>query len=697
MNKKHMSRALGVFSLATLALALPAVAHGHGGTYAGPGDTGPPGGFGGGNPTGPTTPSGSGPTSGPTTPTTPTPAAPGTPAGTVGFSPTGPFTGPGGPPPVDLTGWGVWWAFNRDPFLNLKAHLHAGDTTTGSDNYYLGRGGRIGARDTHAPGDEQIRQIVVALLDALENESDADIVTGCLIALAKIGDEKAENGESAFEDVFTRHLKDANREISETAAVALGILANPAAIPTLAALVKDDPGGRRLVGAHEVHWRVRAFAAYGLGLIGHEASDDDVRRTVLRHLLDVLASDTGAVLDVHVACMVSFGLTALETMESPQGDAAPESSRTAQIEWLLATFRDHDNEDILRAHAPTAMVRLLDRSPSSAFEGYEQLKRAIFDELAGPLAPRSKERAEIVRSSVIALGLLADNDADPLDERIRATLLEASKDLRDEQARLFAKIAVARSAGRTGAGPEPGAGMDEAIGLLSRSLARARSHNQRAWSAIAMGVLGQGIYLKGVLVPDHLSAPIRVALAKERSPALIGPYAIAAGLMREQESAERLRKHFAELREDETRGYVAVALGLMGDRLALEPIQRQLAESQLRPELLSRCAIALGLLGDKHVGLQLVEMLASSNSLASQSAIASALGFIGDQNSIEPLVDLLKEAPQPKVRAFAAVALGVIADKEPLPWNSKIAVGLNYRASVPTLMDMEGLGILNIL
>ncbi len=48
-------------------------------------------------------------------------------------------------------------------------------------------------------------------------------------------------------------------------------------------------------------------------------------------------------------------------------------------------------------------------------------------------------------------------------------------------------------------------------------------------------------------------------------------------------------------------------------------------------------------------------------------------------------------------RAFAAVALGVVADKELLPWNSKIAVDMNYRAAVGTLTTGAGNGILEIL
>ncbi|MBC8327822.1 MAG: hypothetical protein H8E31_03665, partial [Planctomycetes bacterium] len=81
------------------------------------------------------------------------------------------------------------------------------------------------------------------------------------------------------------------------------------------------------------------------------------------------------------------------------------------------------------------------------------------------------------------------------------------------------------------------------------------------------------------------------------------------------------------------------------------------------------------------------------------SAAATAIGFIGDHRSVTPLADLLGNDRDftPLGRAFAAVALGLVADKETLPWNSKIAEDLNYRAAVSTLRDQAGTGILDIL
>ena len=154
----------------------------------------------------------------------------------------------------------------------------------------------------------------------------------------------------------------------------------------------------------------------------------------------------------------------------------------------------------------------------------------------------------------------------------------------------------------------------------------------------------------------------------------------------------------ARLNADEPRGYIAVALGLMNAREAVEPIQQIVKESKFRPELLKQAAIGLGLLGDKDLVGDLVEMLGEAKGLATQAAISSALGFIGDQRSIDPLVAMLQNQDlTDSARGFAAVALGIVADKEPLPWNSKIGVDLNYRASTTTLNDQNGTGILNIL
>ena len=145
--------------------------------------------------------------------------------------------------------------------------------------------------------------------------------------------------------------------------------------------------------------------------------------------------------------------------------------------------------------------------------------------------------------------------------------------------------------------------------------------------------------------------------------------------------------------------YLCIGLALMKNERSTELIRSVVHGAIRRPKLLQQAAIALGKLGDKSVTNELQDMLVNdpSRNLAKLSAISSALGFIGDRRTIGPLTAMLHdESITDLSRAFAAVALGGVADKEPLPWNSKIAVNLNYRAAVETLTNGSS-GILDIL
>ena len=94
---------------------------------------------------------------------------------------------------------------------------------------------------------------------------------------------------------------------------------------------------------------------------------------------------------------------------------------------------------------------------------------------------------------------------------------------------------------------------------------------------------------------------------------------------------------------------------------------------------------------------ELHDRLSKSDSTAELATIANALSLVGDRTSIEPLIEALQDRERPKLaRAFAAAALGGIGDKDALPWNTRIAVGMNYMATVDTLTNGQT-GILDIL
>jgi len=700
--KKHL---LAAALLAGGLFCIPSETHAHGGQYRGPGDTVPPGGGGSGGG------GGAGPASGPGGPSTPGPGGPATPGagapGAPGGSPGKPSTGGGGGGGPDLTQWSFWWEFNKEPYLNLKSKIHSGASETGTDGFFLGHGEKKQTKDNLKPTQEQIRQkIVPSLLEALEKETNNDIVTGCLIALAKIGDAPSETGDSQFEKVISKFLKDKNQEISETAAVALGILANPKSIPTLTHLLNDDSDGRGLVGQSEVNYRTRAFAAYGLGLIGKLTSSEQDRKDIVTALRTTIESDSTRTRDLKVSCVISMGLVALETMDSsaqPEKKDAlipPESSRIAQLDYLLAYLANDKENYLVRAHCPTALARLLGGLPGEQFQTY---RKKIAEELLNRIEPKSKEQAEVIQSSIQALGLIGTNDGgDPLDKKIRETLKGVPKDVADQQARNYSLISLAKIGGRTANGAKDAeGGIEDITKALLSQLSDGKS-SIVPWAGLACGVMVNEL-VKGnnnsSKIPV-LQGAVRSAIDEEgKDPNKLGAFAISSGIMNDVEAKAELIKRLDSEKDETARGYLAVGLGLMNARDAIEKINKIVDESKYKPDLLKQAAIALGLLGDKEVVQKLIENLQEAKGLATQAALSSALGFIGDQRSIDPLVQMLKDdGLTDRARGFAAVALGIVADKEPLPWNSKIGLDLNYRASTETLTNTSaGTGILDIL
>jgi HEAT repeat protein len=142
-----------------------------------------------------------------------------------------------------------------------------------------------------------------------------------------------------------------------------------------------------------------------------------------------------------------------------------------------------------------------------------------------------------------------------------------------------------------------------------------------------------------------------------------------------------------------------VALGLGGFGETAETLRAIVRDSRYRPSVMRDAATGLGLLGDRAIVPDLLDMLREAQGLAAIAAITQSLGTIGDARTVEPLVRMLEDPEtNERTRAFAAVALGIVCDKELLPWNSKLAVDANYRLAPTTLFDPgAGKGILDLL
>ena len=672
-------------------LALQDTTIGHGGTYRGPGDTVPPGGGGGGGGgPGPSTPGPSSP--GPSTPgpSSPGPSTPGPSTGGPAAGPRGPVTGPAASGP-DLTLWEFWWGFNKDKYLNLKEAIHTGGVASGSDEFF-NPGAKDKAKNALKPSEETIRsKVVPALKEALEKERANDIIDGTLIALAKIGDVKSEDGSSEFEPIIAKFLGDSSQQIAETAAVSLGILANDASVAKLKDLMLDTPEGRKLVGSNQVAMRTRAFAAYGLGLIGARTTKNEARQDVMKALVDLLEKPDMSQPDVKVAAMLAIGLVPIDNDAGDGGNSAEANqSRQGQLKYLKRYFQDSNKDYRVRAHAPTSMCKLLkDASPEE--------KQSVSKLLVEAIGKNSKERDVVQQSCVLSLGIIGDTDKDKMDVEIREALKRISDD-GDLQSKNFAMVALGQVGGRPGQGEGNEDGQKECRNFLLTSLTKGKNHI-KPWAGIGVGVMERALLDAGLTPSATAKETLRETLKDAGSPEHVGAYAIAVGISKDPEAKTILAEKFEKTSEDGARGHVAVAIGMIEARDLIPTIQKVVKESKYKPDLLKQTAVALGLLGDKELVPELVTMLEQAKSLASQAAIASGLGFIGDSRSIDPLVAMLKrkEGLTDTARGFSAVALGIVADKELLPWNAKLSADMNYRASVSTLQGEGGTGILDIL
>ncbi|MFM1872322.1 MAG: hypothetical protein RL398_1744 [Planctomycetota bacterium] len=679
---------------AGLIALLPETGRAHGGQYRGPGDVVPPspgGGRGTGGPAGPTT-------GGPAGPGAPAPSGPTTP-GAAGPATGGPAAPAGGRAAQtgqrgvevgdDLTQWQFWWEFNKDPFIRLKDAIQSGGPQTGSDDFYLGSTRRSEAKDSLKPTEEQIMgDILPALKKAIDSTKQRDINSSCMVAMAKVG---KDHPDFKLIDVFTPRLKESDQEIRETAALAIGIagIAEGDEMDMLVGLALDNEKGKSVSGG-TVNDRTRAFATYGLGLVAHGKNNLKIKTDAFNALKQLLEDDNVSNRNIKVAVINAIGLLNIDASSEEFKPLLAQTLETLEAYYMKKLG---PGEQLIQAHVPTAIAKLIDGKHEKA-SYYKQL-------FADDLQDKGKVKRssnDIYRSCVLALGQLAlpydsKEDKNNPDNEYSKLLLETYQKHKDLQTRFFSVLALGQIGGE-----------QNRVALL-KAFDSASKTQEKPWVSLALGVYSFFKYdeqkkTTGAIEPEReIASTLYAALKDNKEPGLLSSLAVALGLTQATEAADTMVSMLlSNVAKEDLAGYLCIGLALMNHNRAITDIKGVVDQSTRRTDLLKQAAIALGKLGDKTVAEQLQKLMTDGEpNLAKLSAIASALGFIGDSRTIAPLKRMLFDDQLGDLsRAFAAVALGGVADKEPLPWNSKIGVNINYRASVETLTNQQT-GILDIL
>jgi hypothetical protein len=641
----------------------------------------------------------------PERPSTPAPGRPGSPIGAPSAPPSAPTTGlPGGAlDPDSSESWQLWWSLSRDPWLDVAAHVRSHDLA--ADGRTSPRG-NVGARPAPAVVSGQI---VPALEALLARDEPREVTAASLIALARIAEDLAPDERERALPTLARFLDANDVEVAEAALVALGVLGATGGMPMLAAVAADETSGRELLG-RRVPTRRRAVAAQALALCARRADHEDARRYAVSVLARVLAADEQA--ELHAACVVGLGLVPPERDAARYAAGAPAERRGEPlaaadlgrlVDLLAGVMEDDRRPAVVRAQVPIALARLTGGGADDALRG-----RAI-ELLIAVLKPRAGEPRELERAAAIALGFLADADADAPDRAARGALEDYAVGSRDAYGARRAWIALARAATRPGGavvdGVTPVDGAEDPAGETLRAtrrkllaaLGRARGADE-VWLALALGVLEREAALAGRERSDAAQSALRSLLANSRNAEESAALATAVGLGCDDAAGALCAKMLERTRATELRGALSLALGMTGDRAHADALIAVVADAAYRPVELSEAAIGLGLLGDGRAVEVLAEGLRGARSFAAQAAFATALGHVGDARAVAPLLAMLgDDARTDRARAFAAAALGRIADRDPLPWNTELKLGVNPTALPETLFDASGFGLLNLL
>ncbi|HEX6813415.1 MAG TPA: HEAT repeat domain-containing protein [Planctomycetota bacterium] len=637
-----MFRASPLFAFLLLAAVLPA----HGGQYRGQG-----------------------------TPVAPTPGGgvptPGGPSGPSSPGSSGPTTG-GRPSAPETTSWQTWWEFNKEPFLLLRK-VEDKTPTTGSDDFYLGLRRTEARRDTLKPTTSDLQDRVVPTLGKLlRAESNRDIQSACLVALGKIG---RDGPGLELEKTMVPLIARDDQEVRETAVLALGIAGREQALPILAALLRGDADGKRLSDRAEVSDRTRAFAAYGLGLLAMR-SEDGALKSQVHDLLWPLLQDK----QLKNRELLTAAVTALGLLRDPE--RAPHKRLAWQTVEELLTWYQIDlgrSDEIVQAHAPVAIARLLGR-------GSSPLHQRCKEHFAAVLNASQRRSNPILQSAALALGMLGLPAEENPDDAACAKALQLHYDRgHDRQARYFSLMALGRIGGTA-----------NRTWLLS-AYERSSKGVERPWVGLALGLIADAALRRGELDAE-VAEMLLVDIQTIRNDDVRAALAVAIGLCGHLSAVPTVTRLLHEQEGNERLGgYLCVSLALLGDTTTAPALTAILERSVRRPFLLQQAAVALGRLGDKNATPRLLEMLQRSESVAVLSALAIAIGEIGDRRSIDPLITLAGDAEQTKLgRAFVAAALGGVGDKDVMPWNVPLSKDCNYAAVVDTLTN-GATGVLDIL
>jgi HEAT repeat protein len=570
----------------------------------------------------------------------------------------------------------TWFDWHLEPLLRVEARARDSRLRT------------AGPSDA-PPVDRAViisQRVVPALLDAYASSREPLLSRSILFGLARLGEECDKPTRARVRATLEGALVHSNLDIALAATVALGVYATDDQATILSKWLTGGAVPAAGKGG-EVSSRQRACAALALALLGRRSEREDVRRFAVHHLAQGLQRVDFGDREVDAACALGLGIVPLREAGKPNqpGIQHAAASREEQVEVLLVALRSRDTDRATRAHAAISIGRIFDGSTLLT-----EQRAVVIEELVDLLGHKRRAEPEVLQSVLLALGQLADADADELDVRARKALQEAVQ-LPDPLGRGYALIGLATAGGRKGGGADPFAGSADVQQVLIAELKRGRS-GAKGWAALGLGLFEHARLEAGLAASSELSAALAAAAHDSQSSSDMAAIDLARGLTRDTGATKDLALDAFEGRDPIVRAAAALALGLAGARSEVGALRLQLADLGLAATVVESTAVALVLLDVPNVAERLLELVRETGSLERQAALLEAIGRCGDEAVIEGLLKLLAEPDRgPQSRALVVRALSRVADAGELPWSHALVHGANLEVSNEFLTSEQGL------
>ena len=424
----------------------------------------------------------------------------------------------GGDPKVAITRWETWWANNKDAYLHLAERV-AGDAP-GATSSGLPPSER--EKEAAARRAASMRKRLAALFTEALADPSFEVRTAAAIALGKAGlPEGAEPLRAAA-------LKDAHKDVRDSAVLGLGLLGRQSEIPFLEKMLFDP----------EENPRRRGFAAFAIGLIG----GDDAAVTLLRFSDEHPEGGKSEPLRkkpaLAASVFIGMGMTG-------SADVLPR---------LRAAAADTDFDENVRSFALLSLGRLKDRASLAVLTASLTIERDPALRRAAALAlgrAASSDDAPAITALVIALR----EDQDPLTRHFAATSLGAIGGARVREA-LRKAFTSGDEKDRAFAGLALGIAKDGDSAPMVRAALEEKPDESDAGSlCIALGLMG-----------DVASAPaIETTMNGAKKVWLQGYAALALGMCGATAAVEPLHKRLEHEQDPRLRMNLAIALGMLHD------------------------------------------------------------------------------------------------------------------------------------